>query len=200
MTEQFLDAADIHSAQEEMGGITVAEGMGRDLARDPGALDGAGERAADPLLMLMMAAHQAGPGIKGRMVRGENPEPRPGNACSGIFHAIGPGQMEGCQARGTILRVEQGGPGKLVAEGRKKRLRQGDDAVFPALSIPHLDFPPLDIHILHAQAEQLHDAEAAAIEKPRLQGFLPIERAEQALDLLRRQYHREMAALLGPRR
>jgi len=70
MTQRFLNAADIHSAQEEMGGIAVAEGMGRDFARDPGALDGAAERAADPLLVLMMAAQPAGPGIEGGMVRG----------------------------------------------------------------------------------------------------------------------------------
>lgn len=91
VTKPFLDAADVGSLGEEMGGEGMAQGVGGDSLGDACFAGGCFEGFAEGVFVDVVAAHNAGGGIGAFAFGGPKPEPRPFLACVGelAFEAVG---------------------------------------------------------------------------------------------------------------
>jgi len=75
------------------------------------------------------------------------------------------GQIDFPVAGGQVFCMEQADAFDLKAQGGDDRFGEGDDAILFAFAIPHGDRFVFKIHILDAQADAFHQAQAGAIEQ-----------------------------------
>lgn len=83
----------------------------------------------------------------------------------GEFYGQRIGQIDFPVAGGQVFRVEQADTFDLKAQSRDDRFGKGDDAILFAFAIPNGDRFVFKIHILDAQADAFHPAQAGAIEQ-----------------------------------
>jgi len=80
--------------------------------------------------------------------------------------------------------VEQTHPLCLAASFREDRFGKRDNAVLLAFAIPNGDGAVFKIHVLDAQADALHQAQAGAVEKLSYQFVDAVQAVQEAADLV----------------
>jgi hypothetical protein len=85
----------------------------------------------------------------------------------------------------------------MLAQIRYQRLRQHRYAILRPLAVANQNLAPLEIEILHPQANAFHQAHAAAVKQTREQRMNSLHPVENALHLVARQHHRQARRPLG---
>ena len=165
VAEQLLDSADVVAAFEEMGGKAVAEGMRGDRLVHlcpTGCL-------FDSFLQAGLAQVMALPDPADRIERdvGCGKDILPGKLTGGIgiFPFKGIGEIDGAQSPDQILVMQGSDLLEVESQGLEQGVGEHGEAVIFSLAISHDDLVIVKIQILNTQAQDFHEAEAAAVHK-----------------------------------
>ena len=79
----------------------------------------------------------------------------------------------------------------MLAQRLLERLRQHRHPIFGTLSIADHDLTALEVHVLDAQAQTLHQAQARSIQQRGDQPFVAFQLCKYGLHLATRQHHRQ---------
>jgi len=164
--------ADVGARLQQVGGEAVAQGMGGDAPVDARSRHRPLDRALQALFIQVVAAHDVTVRIGRERGRGKHPEPAPRRAdlrvlglqCIRHLHAAALGQaiaLPKCTRR-QHLRAQVVG----------QRAREHHHAVLVAFGLANDDGAAVEIDVLGAQPQRLHQAHAGAIEKACHQSYL----------------------------
>jgi hypothetical protein len=191
MPEQLLYRADVVAVLQQVGGETVPQRVAPDRTVDACRPASGPHCPLDAGRMQVMAAPDAG-ARAGREIRGREHE-APGEFLPGV--RVLPGermrQLHVRDAAREIALEEPPAPGDGPSQARGECIGQDRAPILVALPAAHRELPPLEVQVLHPQAQCLRQAQAAAVEQRRHDGLDSVQLREQAPDLLPRQHERK---------
>jgi hypothetical protein len=164
------------------------------VRRSNGLLD----RALKPRLVQVMAADLAGLRVGGHGLGGKDPEPSPGLADLRVLSLQGMRHLDAAVAGATIPLPQIPGRRELRAQLVRDGRGQHDDTVLVALGLPHHDDLPVEVDVLGAQAQDLHQAHAGAVQQATDDADLSLHGTEQASDFIGRQHGGNAARVRWP--
>jgi hypothetical protein len=89
---------------------------------------------------------------------------------------------------------------QMLPQGLTATLGKNRHPVFAPLSITHGDLPTVEVEILHAEPQALHEAKARPVQQAGHEGVLACQPAKNSLDLLAGEHGRKMPGPPGARK
>ena len=98
---------------------------------------------------------------------GGGKDPLPGELPRGarIFPIESVGQLHAAEAPAEIDLMELANAFHLAAQRLDHLRREHGHPVLPALAVAYRDFPPLEVDVLHAEAQALQQPESRAVQE-----------------------------------
>ena len=173
VAEEFLDGADVPSTTlrvnstvlEEVGGETMAKGVGGDRFVYPGGPGGLLDGFLEDAFVYVVAHGFAGGGVHREGDGGEEVLPGEFLGSVGVFPDQGVGEVDLAVAFLEVLLMDDGDGFDLFLESRDEGIWQDGDAVVFALAVADDDGMVAEVDIFDAQADAFHQAQAAAVEE-----------------------------------
>ncbi len=199
VAEQFLHGADVGAALRQMGGEGVAQGVHRDRHGQPSLARRELEVSLQPFFMQVVAPLGARTRVDRQLRRREDPVPGPPQRRARVLDAQGIGQLHARPLRRAVGLPDGMGPLELPAQRGRQAARQHHHAIFAAVAVAHDHHVAIEIHILGAQPQALHQAHAGAVEQARQQARCALHGHQQRRHLGRREDHRNALVRRRPR-
>jgi hypothetical protein len=197
MAEEFLDGADIVAGFEQVGGEGVTEGV----ATDGLGYAGNAGRPADFLLQAgyirVMTAEDARARIDREPVRGKDVLPLPLAGGGGILALKGIRQVDAAGSERTIGIEHTADTPQMILQRSMEAIREDRDAVLEAFAVADEDLAEVEIRILDAQAEDLHEAHSAAVKELGHEKVRAGEPGQQGEDFLLGKHDGEAGGAFG---
>ena len=105
VAKEFLDGADVVAVLEEVGGETMAKGVGADTFLYFGFLGGFFDGFLEGSFVDVVTLDDAGVGVFGKVGSGEDVLPDPFAMGVGVFFVEGVGEVDCAKAFGKVLPV-----------------------------------------------------------------------------------------------
>ena len=129
----------------------------------------------------------------------KDPEPAPRERRARVLALERIGQPHAGDAVGAVLPPQLPRLAQLRLQRRNERRRQHDDAVLAALAFAHDDRAALELDVLDAQPQPLHQAHASAVEQLGEEAVLDaLDRLQHGGDLAVREHDRQPPRRLRP--
>jgi len=149
-----------------------------DALLDPGQAGCLPDGFLQPALVQVMAAHDAAAGVRRQPLRRKDVLPGPLLVGVGVFALQGLGQVDCAIAPGQVVLVQQFHVLEMLLEWRDEAVGQHRYPVLQAHDVADDDGAAVELEVLDAQAQALHQPQAAAVEQF---GHQPVH-ARRALD------------------
>jgi hypothetical protein len=128
----------------------------------------------------------------------EDPLPDPLAAGARVLAGEGPGHLHPARAGPDVGLVLVADRLEVLGEVAAHRGGQHRHAVLAALAGAHRDLVAVEVHVLHAQAQGLQEAQAGAVQEQGQEAGRPVEPVDDGLHLLAGQHRRDPLGILGP--
>ncbi len=165
MAEEFLDSADVVAVLEEVGGETMAEGVGGDGFLEACGFGSGANGFLEDAFVYVVAHGFGGGGVHREGDGGEEVLPGKFLGSVGVFPGQGIGQVDFAESVCEVGLVDTLDDLDLGLEGRDEGIREDGDAVVFAFAIADEDGVVAKINVFDAQAETFHEAQAGAVEE-----------------------------------